>query len=132
MQPGEKTAKGFCKYESIKTKSYISTRHRKKKQKKQQEVWFLTGKMPPRAKCSVTAALCHSRGISSPQHSSARNQLPPCSCWGQAQPLSSFLHSHLHKAEGEFPAEPQVTPKHTKCLSCGNNSPASLCPCSAH
>lgn len=125
---------GFCKWESIKTKSYSSTRHRKEKQKKQREVWFLTGKMSPRAKCShYCSPLPHQWSQFPPAQLSEESAptLQQLMGTGTAIP-SSFLHGHLHKAEEESPAEAQVTPKHTKCLSCGNTFPVSLCPCSAH
>lgn len=84
----------FCKCESIKTKSSDSTKHRKKKQKKQREVWFLTGKMCPRAKCSHYCSPLHSRGVSSPQHSSVRNRLHPAAAGDR------YSHCVLLPAQG--------------------------------
>lgn len=103
---------GFNKCQSIKTKSYSSTRHRKKKQKKQQEVWFLAGKMSPRAKGSHYCSPF-------PTAQFSEESAPPSSAGDRYSLGVLLLHGHLHKAEEESPAEAQGTPNSPSAWAVG-------------
>lgn len=121
---------------------YSSTRHRKNKQKKQEEVWFLSGKTSPQSTCNIrlsdpiTTALCklHSSSL---LHSSVRNPFTSCSSCLRHMTgiaiMSSFLTVHLHKAKEESGLQkPRSNPEIHQVLNLWEQFPVSLCLCSAH